>query len=121
MNLQSRTITDPKVSEALTESTQRIRAMSMVHEKLYAGSDLAHIDFVSYLSSLALSQVVFYRIDPRKVTLETTKETIMLDINTAIPLGLVMNEPGIKRTQTCIPRQPEGNDPDRYTGNKRPA
>ena len=92
MNLQSRTVTDPKVIEALTESTQRIRAMSMVHEKLYAGSDLAHIDFVSYLSSLAQSQVAFYRIDPRKVTFETTKEPIMLAITTAIPLGLVMNE-----------------------------
>jgi PAS domain S-box-containing protein len=92
LNLQSRTINDPQIIAALKESTQRIRAMSMVHENLYRGSDLAHIDFISYLSSLAKSQVVFYQLSPGKVTLETTGENIMLDINTAIPLGLVMNE-----------------------------
>jgi PAS domain S-box-containing protein len=92
LNLQSRTITDPQIIVALKESTQRIRAMSMVHEKLYSGSDLAHIDFISYLSSLAKSQVEFYRLGPGKVTLETTGKNIMLDINIAIPLGLVMNE-----------------------------
>ena len=92
LNLQSRTINDPQIKEALKESTQRILAMSMVHEKLYSGSDLAHIDFISYLSSLAKSQVDFYRLGPAKVTLEITGENIMLDINTAIPLGLVMNE-----------------------------
>jgi PAS domain S-box-containing protein len=92
LNLQSRTINDPQIIEALKESTQRIRAMSMVHENLYRGSDLAHIDFISYLSTLAKSQVVFYQLSPGKVTLETTGENILLDINTAIPLGLVMNE-----------------------------
>jgi PAS domain S-box-containing protein len=92
LNLQSRTITDPQIITALKESTQRIRAMSMVHEKLYSGSDLAHINFISYLSSLAKSQVEFYRLGPHKVTLEITGENILLDINTAIPLGLVMNE-----------------------------
>ncbi|MCX6684553.1 MAG: PAS domain S-box protein, partial [Methanoregula sp.] len=92
LNLQSRTINDPQIKEALKESTQRILAMSMVHEKLYSGSDLAHIDFISYLSSLAKSQVDFYRLGPAKVTLEITGENIMLDINTAIPMGLVMNE-----------------------------
>jgi PAS domain S-box-containing protein len=92
LNLQSRTITDPQIKEALKESTQRIRAMSMVHEKLYSGSDLAHIDFISYLSSLAKSLVEFHHLGPGKVTLETTGENSMLDINTAIPLGLVMNE-----------------------------
>jgi PAS domain S-box-containing protein len=92
LNLQSRTITDPQIKDALKESTQRIRAMSMVHEKLYSGSDLARIDFISYLSSLAKSQVEFYRLGPSKVTLEISGKNIMLDINTAIPLGLVMNE-----------------------------
>jgi len=92
LNLQSRTISDPQVIAALKESTQRIRAMSMVHEKLYTGSDLAHIEFINYLSSLAKSQVSFYQLGPGKVTIETTGENIMLDINTAIPLGLVMNE-----------------------------
>jgi PAS domain S-box-containing protein len=92
LNLQSRTITDPQVTAALKESTQRIRAMSMVHEKLYMGRDLTHIEFISYLSSLTKSQVAFYQLDPGKVTIETTGENILLDINTAIPLGLVMNE-----------------------------
>ncbi|WAC04148.1 MAG: PAS domain S-box protein [Methanoregula sp.] len=92
LNLQSRTITDPKVIAALKGSTQRIRAMSMVHEKLYTGMDLAHIEFVSYLSSLANSQVSFYGLSPGRIKLEIKGRNIMLDINTAIPLGLVMNE-----------------------------
>jgi PAS domain S-box-containing protein len=92
LNLQSRTFNDPQVIEALKESTQRIRAMWIAHEKLYSGSDLARIDYISYLSSLAKSQVNFYRLGPHKVTLEITGENIMLDINTAIPLGLIINE-----------------------------
>jgi CheY-like chemotaxis protein len=92
LNLQSRTISDPQVIAALKESTQRIRAMSMVHEKLYTGGDLAHIEFINYLSSLANSQVSFYGLSPGRIKLEIKGENIMLDINTAIPLGLVMNE-----------------------------
>jgi PAS domain S-box-containing protein len=92
MNLQSRTITDPQVNAALKDSTQRIRAMSMVHEKLHTGRDLAHIEFINYLSSLANSQFAFYQLSPGKVKLELHGENIMLDIDTAIPLGLVMNE-----------------------------
>jgi PAS domain S-box-containing protein len=92
LSLQSRTITDPKVIAALKESTQRIRAMSIVHEKLYTGTDLAHIEFISYLSSLANSQISFYDLRPGRIKLEINGGNIMLDINTAISLGLVMNE-----------------------------
>ena len=91
-NLQSRTFADPQVIAALQESVQRIRAMSMVHEKLYSGRDIARIEFINYLSSLANSQLSFYQLSPGKIKLEVNGGKIMLDINTAIPLGLVMNE-----------------------------
>jgi two-component sensor histidine kinase len=92
LSLQSRTLHDPDVIAALKESTQRIRAMSMVHEKLYIGKDFSHIELRNYVTSLANSVVANYQLSPGKVKLEITGKDIMLDINTAIPLGLVVNE-----------------------------
>jgi PAS domain S-box-containing protein len=119
MNLQSRTASDPQVIAALQESTQRIRAMSMVHEKLYGGTDLSHIELRNYFSSLVNSQVVFNQLRPGKVTVEIVAQDILLDINTAIPLGLIINElisnaikyafPGDRRGAIWIDARTHGN------------
>ena len=108
MNLQSRTVSDPQVIAALQESTQRIRAMSMVHEKLYGGTDLSHIELRNYLSSLVNSQVAFNQLRPGKVTVEIGAQDILLDINTAIPLGLIINELISNAIKYAFPDDREG-------------
>ncbi len=92
LNLQAGHIRDESALRTLKEGQNRIRSMALIHEKLYQSPDLSTIDFASYLRSLAHYLFQFFRIDPDQVRLETELEEIRLDINSAMPCGLLVNE-----------------------------
>ena len=92
LNLQSRYIEDEKTSQAIKESQNRIRAMALVHEKLYLSADIAKIDLDNYIRFLGKSLFQFYDMKGTGVILTTDIPDIPLDINTAIPVGLIINE-----------------------------
>jgi len=91
-NLQLRKATDPAVKQIMAETQNRVRVMSLVHEKLYRSESLSRIDFGEYLRYLATQLLSFYMTDAKKVKLNISLEKILVDINTAVPLGLIMNE-----------------------------
>ncbi len=91
-NLQAGYIKDEAALQTLKEGQNRIRSMALIHEKLYQSPDLSTIDFASYLRSVAHHLFQFFRIDPDQVRLETGFEDIRLDINSAMPCGLLANE-----------------------------
>jgi PAS domain S-box-containing protein len=91
-NLQMRQTDDPGVKRIMAETQNRVRAMSLVHEKLYRSESLSQIDFADYTRFLATQLFSFYSIDTSRVKLDLTMNRIMVDINTAVPLGLIMNE-----------------------------
>ena len=66
--------------------------MALVHEKLYLSNDLANIDFSQYIQSLTLHLFQSYQIHPHSIGLNMNMERIFLNINTAIPCGLIVNE-----------------------------
>lgn len=92
LNLQSRYIKDEQTLAAIRESQNRVKAMALVHEKLYRAEDIAHIDLNEYIRFLGTGLFQFY--DARKRGIRFTLEIhdINVDINTAIPLGLIINE-----------------------------
>jgi len=92
LTLQSKDIDDEKVLDIFQESRRRIKTMAMVHEKLYRSEDLSKVDFSKYISSLTQYLFRSFGIDPEKILLKKEVEEIFLDINTAIPLGLLVNE-----------------------------
>ena len=92
LNLQSKHLTDPVAVEMFRECQHRIRTMALVHESLYKSSDLSKIEFGSYLRSLANHLFHFNEVDTRRIRLETALEEVYLDIQTAIPSGLIANE-----------------------------
>jgi two-component sensor histidine kinase len=92
LNLQARHIQDPAFLEMVQESQRRIRSMALVHEKLYLSRDLSNIEFSQYLQSLALHLFHFFQIDPNHIRLKMDMEKIFMNINTAIPCGLIVNE-----------------------------
>ncbi len=92
LNLQTVTIKDETAAGLLKECQRRIRAMALVHEKLYLSKDLANIDFSQYIQSLTLRLCQFYQVQPPAIQLHTKMEKIFLNINTAIPCGLIVNE-----------------------------
>jgi PAS domain S-box-containing protein len=92
LNLQTIDIKDPTAVHLLKECQRRIRAMALVHEKLYLSKDLANIDFSQYIQSLTLHLFQSYQIHPHSIKLAMNMERIFLNINTAIPCGLIVNE-----------------------------
>ncbi len=92
LNLQSGSIRDPEALALFRESESRIRSMAMIHEKLYQNESLAQVDFSEYLSSLSALLFTTYVANPATVRLTTRLDPVFLDIDTAVPLGLIVNE-----------------------------
>jgi len=92
LNLQSQYITDKASQDVFKESQNRARSMALIHERLYQSTDLKRIDFGDYIRSLATELFHTYEADPGFIKLNINVEPILLDINTAIPLGLIVNE-----------------------------
>ncbi len=91
-NLQAYNSSDPQLLKILREGQNRIRSMALVHEKLYQSRDLSRIDFSEYIRNLSVYLFHSYQVDPGRIQLKQDIEGILLDINTAIPCGLIMNE-----------------------------
>ena len=92
LNLQSALLEDPRAKAAFKECQYRIKSMAMVHEKLYRAKDLSQIDFSEYLNTLARNIFLDQQVKPDQVQLHLDIDQINLDINKAVPLGLIINE-----------------------------
>lgn len=92
LNLQSIYIVNEEMLEIYKESQNRVKSMAMIHEKLYQSDDLAKIDFGDYVKSLILNLFSSYGVDESLIKLEINIKDILLDINTAVPCGLIINE-----------------------------
>lgn len=92
LNLQSRYITDKTSLDIFKESQNRTRSMALIHERLYQTNDLKKIDFGDYIRKLSNELLKTYMSEDGDINLKIDVENIMLDINTAIPLGLISNE-----------------------------
>jgi len=92
LNLQSKYLDGERELDILQECQNRVKSMAMIHEKLYQSRDLARIDFTEYIQSLASGLFSSYGADPSLIKLNMTLEGVSLNIETAIPCGLMINE-----------------------------
>ncbi|PKG32304.1 PAS domain S-box protein, partial [Methanoregula sp.] len=92
LNLQSRYVKDEIVLATIRESQNRVKAMALVHEKLYRAEDIAHIDLNDYIRFLGTGLSQFYDAKSRGIRFTLESPEVRVDINTAIPLGLILNE-----------------------------
>ena len=92
LNLQSRYIKDKDDLMMFMESQSRAKSMALIHQRLYDSSDLKSINFGDYIRTLATEMFHTYVHDPSTINLNLMVEDVMLDVNTAIPLGLILNE-----------------------------
>lgn len=90
LSLQAPSLTDPRAIELFRESQNRIRSMSLVHEHLYQSDSLAKVDFREYLTSVTSDLVRMYNV--RGVSTVINAEVVHLEIDTAVPVGLIANE-----------------------------
>jgi PAS domain S-box-containing protein len=108
LRLQAAAITDPGAREAFRESENRIRSMALVHEKLYQSSDLSRIDLADYLRSLAELLYKSAAMTPEKVAIDVTGGDIYLEIDDAVPCGLIVNELLSNGLKHAFPDRREG-------------
>jgi len=92
LNLQSGYIQDSEAGAMFKESRNRVKSMALIHERLYQSKDLARIDFAEYVRNLTTHLFRSYGVNAHAVGLEIDVENILLDIDTAIPCGLIINE-----------------------------
>ena len=91
LNLQSKYVRDKRDLEMMRESQDRIRSMALIHEKLYKSESLADIDSREYVTDLTRELMRLYG-TKSDITLKIEVEDVFLDIDTAIPCGLIINE-----------------------------
>jgi two-component sensor histidine kinase len=82
---------DPAVREVLEDSANRVKSMALVHEQLYQSGDLVRIDFQTYAAQLAAHLKENYG-GVLGVTLQTNIDNVQVGIETAVPMGLIINE-----------------------------
>ena len=92
LNLQAGYIQDEHAGEMFKESRNRVKSMALIHEKLYQSKDLARIDFAEYVRSLTTHLFRSYGVNSHAVGLKINVDKILLDIDLAIPCGLIVNE-----------------------------
>ncbi|HEY0196562.1 MAG TPA: histidine kinase dimerization/phosphoacceptor domain -containing protein [Methanobacterium sp.] len=92
LSLQSRYINEPDSVEIFKESQSRIISMALIHEKLYQTGDLTRINLSEYTNELVSDLFQSYSVNTYLVKYEVESKNILLDINTAIPCGLIINE-----------------------------
>ena len=92
LRLQSRQIRNKKILDLFNVGQNRIRSMALIHESLYQSSDMAKINFSDYIKRLTTHLLSTYRVDMERIRMKVDVRDIYLDINRAIPCGLVINE-----------------------------
>ncbi|MBZ2166194.1 sensor histidine kinase [Methanobacterium spitsbergense] len=92
LHLQADSIDDKKIADILKESETRVKSMAIVHEKLYQSPNFNDINFKQYLEKLVYDILYTYGIKIGLIKVQMEIEDIHLNIDTAIPLGLIINE-----------------------------
>ncbi|UTB33489.1 MAG: sensor histidine kinase [Methanobacterium sp. ERen5] len=92
LSLQSRYIKDENSKTIFMESQNRARSMALIHERLYQSTDLKNIDFGDYIQTLASDLYDTYVMDKNLIKMNIETDKLNLDIDTSIPLGLILNE-----------------------------
>jgi PAS domain S-box-containing protein len=92
LQMQCRRTTDQEATTILRDSQNRISSIALVHEKLYRSEDLANIDFAQYIPDLTTHLFESYNVNSSDIQLNIAVDDVSLDIETAIPCGLIINE-----------------------------
>ena len=92
LRLQSRNILDSNVLNIFNESQLRIQCISLVHEKTYLRTNLSEVNLSSYITDLA-KQIISAIVPPAiNCKMEFNCQDVYVDLETAIPLALIINE-----------------------------
>jgi two-component sensor histidine kinase len=91
LGLQSSRLQDASAKMAVEDGKQRIKAMSLIHQKLYIQDTISALNLQEYIHELVFGLADSFGIDDKK-TLEVEVPAVEIDVDTALLLGLIVNE-----------------------------
>lgn len=92
LRLQAGTLGDGGAARLLADSQNRVRAMSLIHESLYRAGDLSRLRFDEYVRGLTKQLLSAYSVSTQRVELALQLKEVHLDVDRAMPCGLILNE-----------------------------
>jgi PAS domain S-box-containing protein len=92
LGLQSRVIADPPTRQMFQESQNRIHSMALLHERLYLSQNLSEIDYSQYVRELTAHLFRTYGVSESRVRLNIHFDEMHMNLDSAVPCGLILNE-----------------------------
>ncbi len=92
LRLQSGNIQDEQLQQVFAQSQSRVASMALIHEKLYKGDDLAQVDLSQYIKDLFAELVQLNKVRESIRYRTAIDPDLVLDLDTMVPLGLILNE-----------------------------
>ncbi len=108
LGMQAKNISDPKLYSIFEESQNRVKSMAFIHERLYQSEGLDKVDFFSYAQQLANHLFHTYGANKEQIKLSIDIQNIHLDVDTAIPCGMIINEALSNSLKYAFPDQKSG-------------
>jgi len=108
LSLQSQHIQDKRDLKIFKSSQNRVKTMSLIHEELYSSQDFSHINLSEYIRNLTKELLTSHIGDPGRVQLTVNVEDIKMELETAIPLGLLINEIVANSVNHAFPHHQKG-------------
>ncbi|HAV63579.1 MAG TPA: hypothetical protein DCY13_14585 [Verrucomicrobiales bacterium] len=103
LNLQARRAPNAATRDSFREARQRVQAMALIHEKLNRSSDVSRIELAGYMESLLRMLFATYDMSSGRIRLVTEIDPIELSVDTAVPVGLIVNELVANALQHAFP------------------
>lgn len=108
LSLQSKNMGDDAAKDAISESRNRVKSMSLIHEQLYQEEAISGVEMKDYISRLVKSLTSSYGIDMEQIEVNIDSDQLLLDVDSAIPLGLIINELVSNSIKYAFPQQQQG-------------
>jgi len=108
INLQKgKADTREKVLDAFEDIQNRIYSISLVHERLYTSGDLSHINMKEYVELMTRHLSTFFSTDDH-IEIVSSVEDMLLEIDKAIPCGIILNETVTNAIKHAFPSKTAG-------------
>lgn len=92
LNLQAKSVDDPGVAQAITDSKNRIHSIALLHQKLYQSTDVSNIDIAHYFDNILEHILSANKTQDKHIVLQKNIENLNFDIDKSILLGIILNE-----------------------------
>jgi two-component system, sensor histidine kinase PdtaS len=109
LRLQSQYVKDDTAQVALQEGQTRVQSMALIHNYLYNEDNLKNIDAKEYIEKLVETLFMTYNIAENRVKAHTQIDPVRLDVDEAVPIGLILNELITNSLKYAFPNNRQGD------------